>query len=115
MSPDQDDETALSPSSTRTGLSRRNFLQRGTVTAAAIAVAGSVPGISTFIATAADDAPAADVAATDTAESSGALTEPLIAQVKNLTTGEISLFQGEQEVVVKSPALARSLMSAARP
>ena len=43
-----------------------------------------------------------------------ALSEPLVAQVKDMTTGEMSLFQGEREVVVRIPALARSLLSAAR-
>jgi hypothetical protein len=46
---------------------------------------------------------------------SGLLSEPLVAHVKDLSTGEISLFQGEREVLVRSPALARGLMSAARP
>jgi hypothetical protein len=90
-------------------------LRRGTFTAAAVAVAGSVPGISTLIATTSADAPALDTGLTDAADGGGALTEPLVAQVKNLNTGEISLFQGEREVTVRSPALARSLMSATRP
>jgi hypothetical protein len=90
-------------------------LRRGTFTAAAVAVAGSVPGISTLLATTSADAPAIDTGLTDAADDGGALTEPLVAQVKDLNTGEISLFQGEREVTVRSPALARSLMSAARP
>ena len=114
MSPERGDDSAL-PGGWRAGLSRRNFLRRGTFTAAAIAVAGSVPGISTLVATTAADAPAVDTGVADAADDSGALAEPLVAQVKDLGTGEISLFQGEREVVVHSPALARSLMSAARP
>jgi hypothetical protein len=90
-------------------------LRRGTLTAAAVAVAGSVPGLSTLVATTSTEAPGLDTDVSDAADDSGALTEPLVAQVKDLGTGEISLFQGEHEVVVHSPALARSLMSAARP
>ena len=41
--------------------------------------------------------------------------QPLLAHVKDLSTGEISLFQGEREVVIRDPALARRLFSAARP
>jgi hypothetical protein len=116
MSRDRGDEAASQPGGFRTGLSRRNFLRRGTFTAAAIAVASSVPGISTFVATTTTaDAPAIDSGVSEAADDSGALTEPLVAQVKDLSTGEISLFQGEREVVVRSPSLARSLMSAARP
>ena len=115
MSRDRDDEAAPTSGARRAGLSRRNFLRRGTFTAAAVAVAGSVPGISTLVATTTADAPALDAGVSDAGDDAGALTEPLVAQLKDLGTGEISLFQGEREVVVHSPALARSLMSAARP
>jgi hypothetical protein len=115
MSLDRGDEKPRQPGGWREGLTRRTFLRRGTVTAAAVAVASSVPGISTLVASTTADAPALDTGVSDAAEDSGALTEPLVAQVKDLSTGEISLFQGEREVVVRSPALAHSLMSAARP
>ncbi|HSZ37201.1 MAG TPA: twin-arginine translocation signal domain-containing protein [Acidimicrobiales bacterium] len=115
MSPDEGGETAPQPDGWRSGLSRRNFLRRSTFTAAAVAVATSVPGLSTLVATTTADAPAVDTGVSDAADDAGPLTEPLIAQVKDAGTGEISLFQGEREVVVHSPALARSLMSAARP
>ena len=112
--PERDDEIVRPPDGWRGALSRRNFLRRGAFTTAAVAVASSVPGISTLVATTAADAPAVDTGVSDAADEAGALTEPLLAQVKDLGTGEISLFQGEREVVVHSPALARSLMSAAR-
>jgi hypothetical protein len=115
MSPDPPDEHAADADGWRGALSRRNFLRRGTFTAAAVAVASSVPGISTLVASTAADAPAVDTGVSDAADDSGDLTEPLVAQVKDLNTGEISLFQGEREVVVHSPALARSLASAVRP
>jgi hypothetical protein len=114
MSPEQNDETAPPPDGWRGALTRRSFLQRGAFTTAAVAVASSVPGISTFVATTATDAPAVDTEVSDAVDEAGPLTEPLIAHVKDAGTGEISLFQGEREVVVRSPSLARSLMSAAR-
>ena len=114
MTPDLSDENAPPTAGWREGLSRRNFLRRGTLTAAAVAVASSVPGISTLVATTAE-APAVDTEVSDAADESGALTEPLVAHLKDLSTGEITLFQGEREVVVRSPALARSLLSAVRP
>lgn len=115
MSADRGDENASQPGGWRAGLSRRNFLRRGTFAAAAVAAASSVPGISTLVSTTSADAPAVDTGMSDAADDSGALTEPLLAHVKDLSTGEIGLFQGEREVVVHSPSLARSLMSAARP
>ena len=72
------------------------------------------PGLSGLVASTAPEAPAVDANVTEAADDSGALTEPLVAQVKDITTGEISLFQGEREVVVRSPELARSLLSAAK-
>jgi len=115
MSPDSRDKRVPDAEGWRGDLSRRTFLRRGTFTAAAVAVAGSVPGISTLFASTAADAPVVDTGVSDAVGDSGALTEPLVAQVKDLDTGEISLFQGEREVVIHSPALARSLASAARP
>jgi hypothetical protein len=115
MSPERDDETPQSTGGWRGSLSRRNFLRRGAFTTAAVAVASSVPGISTLVATTAADAPAIDTGVSDAADEAGPLTEPLIAQLKDPGTGEISLFQGEREVVVHSPSLARSLMSHVRP
>ena len=114
MSVDEDEQATSQVGGWRGGLSRRTFLRRGTFTAAAVAVAGSVP-VSTLLATTATEAPAVDNEVSTATEEAGELTEPLVAQVKDPSTGEISLFQGEQEVVVHSPALARSLMSAARP
>jgi hypothetical protein len=115
MNRDRGDKATSQPGARRPGLSRRNFLRRGAFTAAAVALASSVPGISTLVATTPADVPAVDTGVSEVADDSGALTEPLVAQLKDLSTGEISLFQGEREVVVHSPALARSLMSAARP
>ena len=115
MRPDPHDKGSPQAGGWREGLSRRTFLRRGTFTAAAVAVASSVPGISTLVATTTADAPAVDTGVSDAVDDSGALAEPLVAHLKDLSTGEISLFQGEQEVVVHSPSLARSLISAARP
>ena len=115
MSSDQRDEHAEVSQGWRASQSRRTFLRRGTFTAAAVAVAGSVPGLSGLLATTETEAPAVDTGVNDVEDDAGTLSEPLVAQVKDARTGEISLFQGEREVVVRSPTLARSLMSAARP
>jgi hypothetical protein len=96
-------------------LSRRTFLRRGTVAAAALGVVSSVPGLSGLLAGSASEAPAVESGAAQAEGSVGNLAEPLLAHVKDVNTGEISLFHGETEVVVRDPALARRLMSAARP
>ena len=91
MSRDRGDEAAPPSGARRAGLSRRNFLRRGTFTAAAVAVASSVPGISTLVATTTADAPAVDTGVSDAVDDSGALAEPLVAHLKDLSTGEYVL------------------------
>jgi hypothetical protein len=110
MSPDPSDVSERGTEGWRGSLSRRNFLRRGTFTAAAVAV----PGLSTLVAGTTANAPTVEAGVDDVGDDAGALSEPLIAQVKDVTTGEMSLFQGEREVVVRLPELARSLLSAAR-
>jgi hypothetical protein len=95
--------------------SRRSFIQKGTLTAAAVGVVGSVPGLSGLLAGGAAEAPAAEADATELGAGGGTLTEPLVAHVKDLSTGEISLFQGERQVLIRDPALASRLFSAVRP
>jgi len=41
-------------------------------------------------------------------------TQPLVAHVRDLSTGEIGIFNGTSEFVVRDPALARSILRAAR-
>jgi hypothetical protein len=90
-------------------LSRRTFLTR---TGAAVAVAGvvtSVPIAAKFASADADDLETAG--ALDTAAS---LSEPIVAHVRNLKTGEISLFSGTRHVTVHDPRLAARLVRASR-
>lgn len=96
-------------------VSRRSFLQKGSLTAAAVGVVGSVPGLSGLLASSAPELPAAETGATQVEGDVGALSEPLVAHVTNLGTGDISLYQGEREVLIRDPALASRLFSAARP
>jgi hypothetical protein len=96
-------------------LSRRAFLRRGTLTAAAVGVVGSVPGLSGLLSAGSADAPAIENSASQAETDVGSLTEPLVAHVKDISTGEISLFRGAQEIVVRDPALARRLLSSSLP
>jgi hypothetical protein len=115
MSPTEHDGESQPAGNWLSSLSRRSFLRGGTLAAAAVGVASTVPGLSGLLAGGASEAPAVESAATQTETDLGALSQPLLAHVKDLSTGEISLFQGESEVIVRDPALARRLMSAARP
>ena len=70
-----------------------------------------MPGLGGLLTAGAADVPAVEPEATEVSEDAGG-TGPLLAHVTDLTTGEITLFQGEQEFVVRDPALARQLFSA---
>jgi hypothetical protein len=82
---------------------------------AAVGVAGSLPGLGGLLTAGAADAPALEPEVNDVSEDAGTVTGPLLAHISDLSTGEITLFQGEQELVVRNPALARQLFSALHP
>jgi hypothetical protein len=93
-------------------LSRRMFLQRGSVAVALAGAASSLPVLSQV----GDGGQAATAGTAGTAElPDGAnLAEPLIAHVRDLGRGEISLFVGEREVIVRDPNLATRIFHASR-
>jgi len=96
-----------------TGVSRRTFLGRGSLAVAAAGVLSSVPGLTSLLGAADSEAPAADATVAG-ADAGATLSDPLVAHVRDLSTGEISLFNGTREVVVRDPQLAGRLARAAR-
>ena len=92
--------------------SRRVFLARSSVAVAAVGVASSVPSLTSALATGVAEAPAAEPAIADDADAT--MSEPLIAHVRDLASGEIGLFSGEREIVFHDPGLATRLFNASR-
>ena len=92
--------------------SRRVFLTRGSIAVAAAGVATSIPNLTSALAAGETEAPAAESAVADGA--SATMSEPLIAYVRDLATGEIGLFSGEREVVFHDSTLATRLFNASR-
>jgi hypothetical protein len=94
----------------RNGISRRMFLHRGSVAAGIAAVVATVPGVSGLLTAGEADAPELSGAA---GEAGGAaavdMTEPVVAHVVDASTGEINLYQGTQQIAVRSPAIAQAL------
>jgi hypothetical protein len=82
-------------------LSRRGFLSSSVAAAAGVAGLGLATGI-----------PAAVDAADLSGETLGS--EGVIAHVRDASKGEIAVFNGEQETVVRDRALANRLLRAAR-
>jgi hypothetical protein len=96
-------------------LSRRAFLTTGSLAAATAGLLASAP------ATALPGLLGGAGAETDAAlaeEGAGALGGELegvvVAHVRDLTTGEISVYSGTEETVIRDPAMAARLARAAR-
>ncbi len=93
------------------GMDRRSFLARGSMMVAAAGAVAAVPGITDELLAVESDAPGAEATVEGEA---GPLTEPLVAHVRDLATGEIGLFSGTREVIVRDPGLAGRLFQASR-
>lgn len=101
-------------------INRRTFLIRGSGVVAAAGAATALPAFLPILAGAGAAEPTTGSApSTATPESSlemtgGPMTEPLVAHIRDLSTGEIGLFSGEKEIVIHDRSLARSLFRATR-
>jgi hypothetical protein len=95
-------------------VSRRAFLTRSTVAVAAAGLATAIPALPAAVSAVESQAPAVDEslssADTEFAGSAG----PIIAQVRDLSSGEIGIFNGTREVIYRDPQLALRLLRALR-
>jgi hypothetical protein len=94
-------------------LNRRQFLQRGSLAVAAAGVASAIPAVGALLD---DEAPAVAPeapAAVDSAVPS--MTDPVVARVTNVSSGEVQMFFGTSSSTVKDPELAARLLRAATP
>lgn len=96
-------------------LGRRAFLRQSAMTMAAAGAVASLPTLVPDVLGAVDqEAPALDsTAAGSTALSQGA-PATFVAHVRDLSSGDISLFHGTQETVLRDPQLAARLARAIR-
>jgi hypothetical protein len=94
----------------RSGLSRRLFLTRSSLTVMAAGVASAVPVLPAVVTSAETEAPEVE---TEIGEAES-LEGPLVAHVKNLQTGELSLYSGEREVNILDRGLAARLFNATK-
>jgi hypothetical protein len=93
-----------------TALSRRLFITRSSLTVAAAGLVSALPALPAAVNSAEAEAPELESTVSD----SEALAAPLVAHVKDLQTGEMSLYSGEREIVLHNPALAARLFNAAK-
>jgi hypothetical protein len=96
------------------GFSRRSFLKTGSAAVVAVGAISSLPALPALVGGAETQGPAdvgtAEVAASDA--ESAVLSEPLVAHVRDLATGEIGLFSGTREITLLDPQLAARLARA---
>jgi hypothetical protein len=97
------------------GLNRRSFLVRSSMAAATAGFIAAVPGGTALLGAAETEAPAVEAdAAPATDAEAASMSDPVVAHVKDLSTGEISIYSGDQEVVLRNPGLAAQLFRASR-
>jgi hypothetical protein len=99
-------------------VSRRLFLVRSSLAAAAAGAAASIPGLVNVLGDADGAAPTVDAGTADTqtavSDMASVDSQPLIAHVRDVQTGEIGIFSGGSEVVIRDPQLANRLLGASR-
>jgi hypothetical protein len=98
--------------------SRRLFLKSGSAAVIAAGAVSAIPGLPAAMSALETQAPAdtgagaGEAAVADT--ESAVLSEPLVAHVRDLATGEIGLFSGTREITLLDPQLAARLLRAAQ-
>jgi len=87
-------------------LTRRRFLGAASLGAASVGIMSSVPAVSLM--SDSSEADPGDVPA-------AAMAEPLVVQVRDFSSGEMSIMSGMREVVVRDPQLVMRLLKAIVP
>jgi hypothetical protein len=96
-------------------LDRRSFLARSGAAAAMLSLAASIPGGATLLGGIEPEASAVDTEAASVTDAvPPVMTDPVVAHVTDVTSGQISIYSGTQEVVVHDLGLAAQLVRASR-
>jgi hypothetical protein len=88
-------------------LSRRRFFKQTTASVATMGLLAAAPVLTS-------DPEGPEVVATELSTSTAELAEPMVAHVRDLATGEVSLLVGTQEITYRDPELVMRLLKAAR-
>jgi hypothetical protein len=83
-------------------LTRRGFFKQTTASAATIGVLAAAPSLAAVV----------ENSAPETELSAATLTEPMLAHVRDVATGEVSLMVGEREIIYRDPQLVMRLLRA---
>ena len=91
-------------------LTRRGFIGQTTASVATIGVLATIPTLAA--APEMTDAVASDVAATEL--STTTFSEPLVAHVSDLASGEVTIMSGTKEIILRDADLVMRLLKAVR-
>jgi hypothetical protein len=100
-------------------MSRRAVLRAGTIGAAAVGAVTAFPSLLGELTAAGPEVSAgasdATAVATDAeALSASSFEEPIVAHIKDASSGDMSLYVGEREIPYRDPALVHKLIRVAR-
>jgi len=99
-------------------LTRRAFLVRGSAAAGVAGAVAAMPGLPALLAAGAPEAATTAEAvapeASDLLPEEVAAAEPLVAHVRDLTTGTMDLYIGKQQISYTNPQIAAQLLRATR-
>jgi hypothetical protein len=93
-------------------LTRRGFFKQTTASVATIGVLAAAPLLT--VEPEVSDVATTEVSTATAALSEATLSEPVVAHVRDLAAGEISLLVGNQEIIYRDPGLVMRLLQAIR-
>ncbi|MDQ6837748.1 MAG: twin-arginine translocation signal domain-containing protein [Actinomycetota bacterium] len=96
----------------RSRLSRRSFVGRGSIGVAVAGVLASVPGLPSWLASSSPEVSGAAGDANVAASEGSGAGQAIMAQVNNVSTGDISLHINGATHVLRDPQLARNIARA---
>lgn len=105
-------ETPSDGAKVKSRLSRRSFVGRSSVGVAAAGVLATVPGLPSWLASSGPEASTAAGDANVVASDATVAEQSIVAQVNNVSTGDISLHINGTTVAVRDPQLARHIARA---
>jgi len=82
--------------------------------AAAGLLASAPAGAMSMLMGSASEAPAIEEETTNLADLGSGVDGPVVAHIRDIGSGEISVFTGEREVVIRDPAVAARLLRAVK-
>ena len=95
-------------------MNRRDFLRGSSMAVATAGLVAAFPVLPSVVNAFDTEAPAVDSSVAATTGEAMTMSEPIVARVTDLSTGEIQMFFGTQEITYNDPQMAARLVQATR-